>query len=70
MGSIVDVYKHFEIVEIQTGSFGNIKSKISKLAQVLPIRVVLPLAAERFIVKIDHTWQQAQSASFAQKSQI
>jgi len=53
MGSIVDVFKHIEIVEIQTGSFGNIKSKISKLAQVLPVRVVLPLAAERFISKFD-----------------
>jgi len=53
MGSVVDIFKHHEIVEIQTGNFGKLKTKLAKLAQILPVRVVLPLAAERFIIRID-----------------
>ena len=53
LGSVVDVFKHSEIVEIQTGSFGKLKSKLKKFLPMYPVRVVLPLALERYVVRVD-----------------
>lgn len=48
-GRIVDVVTPDEFVEIQTRNLGAIRDKILSLACLGPVRVVLPVSAERYI---------------------
>ena len=52
-GFIVDVLRDDEIVEIQTGSFGALREKLGKLLVNHIVRVVYPVAVERWILRID-----------------
>lgn len=51
-GFVVDILRSDSIIEIQTGSFGNMKRKLSRLLKDYRIRVVYPVAHERWIVKL------------------
>jgi len=51
-GFVVDILQADGIIEIQTGSFGNMKRKLHKLLDDYRIRVVYPIAHERWIIKL------------------
>lgn len=48
-GYIVDVLIPGEVIEIQTGSFSNIRKKIDKLLESHRVRLVYPIAREKII---------------------
>ena len=51
-GYFIDVVNGDEFVEIQTGSFASIKSKLTKLTQARRVRLVYPIPYEKWIVKL------------------
>jgi hypothetical protein len=52
LGYLVDVLRTNEIVEIQTGNFVSFRRKLTVLLQSFPVRVVVPIAVQRHIVRI------------------
>jgi hypothetical protein len=50
-GYVIDIVRDDLLVEIQTGSIASIKSKLSALVRSHSIRLVYPIALERWIVK-------------------
>lgn len=51
-GFEIDVVQGNLLVEIQTGNFASIKSKLIELTSVHPVRLVYPIAQEKWIVKL------------------
>jgi len=51
-GYVIDILQDRKLVEIQTRNFAAIKSKITDLITRHPIRVVYPIAKEKWIVKL------------------
>lgn len=52
-GYVVDVVRGDLLIEIQTGSFAGIKKKLWALTADRPLRLVYPVAQDRWIVKVD-----------------
>jgi hypothetical protein len=52
-GYEVDVVGEERLLEVQTGSFSNLKAKLTALLPAYQIEVVYPIAAERWIVRVD-----------------
>ena len=52
-GSIVDIVRGDLLIEIQTRNFGAIRRKLEKLVVRHPVRLVYPIASEKWIVKVD-----------------
>ena len=52
-GLVVDVAGPGGIVEIQTGGFSRLRAKLERLLPTHPLRVVLPIAAEKTIVRLE-----------------
>lgn len=52
-GFVVDIVRGDELIEIQTGSASSLKRKLTALAKHRRVRLVLPLAARKTIVRID-----------------
>lgn len=52
-GFVVDIFRDGEIIEIQTGSFSNIKRKLNILLDTHPIKLIYPLPVRRWIVRLD-----------------
>ncbi|MCB8991067.1 MAG: hypothetical protein H6664_07020 [Ardenticatenaceae bacterium] len=50
-GSIIDIVRGDLLIEIQTGNFSAIKAKLAKLLPAHPIRLVYPIAQEKWIVR-------------------
>ena len=50
-GFVIDIVRDDLLVEIQTGSIASIKSKLMALVRSHPIRLVYPIAQEKWIVK-------------------
>ena len=50
-GYVADVVTGGRIVEIQTGGFGPLKGKLSRLLESYPVTLVHPVARDRYIVK-------------------
>ena len=50
-GFIVDVFKDGFIIEIQTGNFSSIKSKLIRLSSDYNLKLVYPIAAEKWLLK-------------------
>jgi hypothetical protein len=50
-GFVIDIVRDDLLVEIQTGSLASIKTKLTHLARSHPIRVIYPIAQEKWIVK-------------------
>ena len=50
-GYVADVVTGGRIVEIQTGGFGPLKGKLSRLLESYPVTLVHPIARDRYIVK-------------------
>jgi hypothetical protein len=51
-GFIVDVMRGELLVEIQTRNFSGIKRKLAQLADIHPLRLVYPIAREKWIVRV------------------
>ena len=51
-GNLIDIVRGDLLVEIQTQSFAAIKRKLSELATHRPVRLVHPIAQEKWIVKL------------------
>lgn len=52
-GYLIDVVTGEQLIEIQTGNFSAIKSKLEMLIDQHPIMVVFPIAAEKYILTKD-----------------
>jgi hypothetical protein len=52
-GFVVDIVRDDLLIEIQTSNFTAIKPKLLKLATTHPLRLVYPIAQERWLVKRD-----------------
>lgn len=52
-GFVIDIVRDELLIEIQTGNFSAIKSKLSSLVQSHAVRVIYPIAQEKWIVKSD-----------------
>ena len=53
LGSVADIKREGEIVEIQTRSLERLAPKLEKFLAVMPVRVVYPLPYEKYISVID-----------------
>jgi hypothetical protein len=52
-GYMIDVYKDGLLIEIQTGNFSSLKTKLESLLNHYPIRLIYPIAKEKYIVMKD-----------------
>lgn len=52
-GFVIDIVRDNLLLEIQTGNFAAIKSKLTTLVSSYPIRLIYPIAQEKWIVKLD-----------------
>jgi hypothetical protein len=51
-GYVIDLVQGDELIEIQTGNFASIKTKIQTLVAAHPVRVVYPIAREKWLYKL------------------
>ena len=51
-GFVTDVVAEGCIVEIQTGSFGPLRHKLTRLLDAYPVTLVHPIARDRYLVKV------------------
>ncbi|MEM6252356.1 MAG: hypothetical protein AAF821_05485 [Cyanobacteria bacterium P01_D01_bin.156] len=51
-GFVIDIVREQHLLEIQTGNFSAIKSKLIKLVNSHSVRVIYPIAQEKWIVKL------------------
>ncbi len=49
---VIDIVRDGLLLEIQTGNLAAIKSKLTKLADAHPIRLIYPIAREKWLVKL------------------
>ena len=52
-GFVVDLVQNGNLIEIQTRGFSAMRKKFDRLLDTYPIRLVHPVAAEKWIVKLD-----------------
>jgi hypothetical protein len=50
-GFVIDVHLNNAIIEIQTGNFSSIKTKITQLVSDCNLKLVYPIAAEKWLLK-------------------
>jgi hypothetical protein len=50
-GYVIDVARDDVLIEIQTGNFSGIKAKLAALVQNHPVRLVYPIAREKWLFK-------------------
>lgn len=51
-GFVIDIVRGECLIEIQTGNFSAIKKKLSRLLQTRKLRLVYPIAAQKWIIKL------------------
>jgi hypothetical protein len=51
-GFVIDIVQDDVLLEIQTGSFASIKSKLMDLVRAHRVRLIYPIAQEKWIVKL------------------
>lgn len=51
-GFVIDIVRDDLLLEIQTGNFSSIKSKLATLVRSHPVRLIYPIAQEKWIVKL------------------
>jgi hypothetical protein len=56
-GSIIDIVRGDLLIEIQTRGLVKLKRKLVKLTAVHPVRLIYPIAQEKWIVKLDKDGQ-------------
>lgn len=52
-GFVVDLVRGRELVEIQTKGFPSMRKKLDRLLDLHPIRIIHPVAATKWIIKLD-----------------
>jgi hypothetical protein len=52
-GYVVDVVRGNVCIEIQTGNFSGARRKLNALLETNPVRLVYPIAAERYILRLN-----------------
>jgi hypothetical protein len=52
-GYVVDIVRGEQLIEIQTGNFSNMRHKLLTLVEHHPVRLVYPIAREKWIVRIE-----------------
>lgn len=50
-GFVIDIVRDDLLLEIQTGNFASIRSKLTNLVRSHPVRLIYPIAKEKWIVK-------------------
>jgi hypothetical protein len=50
-GYVIDIVRGDTLIEVQTGNFSSIRTKVFRLVQRHPFRLVYPIAREKWIVK-------------------
>jgi hypothetical protein len=50
-GFVIDIVRDNQLIEIQTGNFASIKSKLRELVRAHQVRLIYPIAREKWIVK-------------------
>jgi hypothetical protein len=60
-GFVIDIVRDDLLIEIQTRSFPSMKRKLFKLTETHPVRLVHPIAQEKWIMKLADDEQTAQS---------
>jgi hypothetical protein len=58
-GFIIDIVRDEMLIEIQTRNFSALKRKLMTLTKQHPVRLVYPIAAEKWLVKLDDDGQPA-----------
>ena len=56
-GAIIDIVRGKLLIEIQTRNFTGIKRKLTRLTEHHRVRLIYPIAQEKWIVKLDDTMQ-------------
>ena len=51
-GYVIDVVRDDLLIEIQTGNFSSIKRKLHDLVKYYPVRLIYPIAAEKWLLKL------------------
>ncbi len=51
-GFVIDIVRDDLLIEIQTGNFASIKSKLTHLARSHQVRLIYPIAQEKWIVRL------------------
>ena len=51
-GSVIDIVRDELLVEIQTRSFSALKRKLEKLVVSHPVRLVFPIAVEKWVIRL------------------
>lgn len=57
-GFVVDLVRDGQLIEIQTRGFSSMRCKLDRLLDLYPTRVVYPVAAEKWIVKLDESGKE------------
>lgn len=57
-GYIIDLVRGEQLVEIQTGSFSPLKHKLARLARSHSVRLVFPIAQEKWIIRLPGNEQE------------
>ncbi len=55
---VIDIVREDGLVEIQTANFSKLRPKLAALLAMHPIRIVFPVAAEKWIVHVDRTGKE------------
>ncbi len=50
-GYVIDIVRGEQLIEVQTGSFGRLRPKLTHFLPTHPMTIVYPIAAERWIIK-------------------
>jgi hypothetical protein len=56
-GAIIDIVRGRQLIEIQTRNFMGIKRKLERLTEHHRVRLIYPIAHEKWIVKLDEAMQ-------------
>jgi hypothetical protein len=54
-GFVIDILRDALLIEIQTRNFSALKAKLARLVERYPLRLVYPVAKEKWIVRLDPT---------------
>lgn len=60
-GYVIDIVRGHTLIEIQTGNFSSIKTKLIDLSSRHPLRLVYPIAKEKWIIKFHPDSSQQKS---------
>jgi hypothetical protein len=52
-GYVIDIVRNDLLIEVQTGGFSPLKTKLNKLSETRPVRLVYPVAQEKWILRLN-----------------